>query len=314
MKNKIIAVVTVIFFSIAAYLFYDRISAIDFEDVKHGFSLIRPSVVIGSILLVILNFLMLTSFDYFAFRTFGPRFMTYPKTIVSAFICYALTLNIGAFVGGLGFRYRIYSRWHVPTKTVPYIIASSIISNWSGYILLLSSVLLFKPMGVEAMAFIPDWVMTLLGIVGVLITGGYLYLCFKRYRGKFGKLDFQFPTLTAAIIQLVLSMLQWMILGLIIYLYLHELGTSINYGESVITILMSAIAGIITHIPAGMGVTENLFLHVGSPSEASRILVALICYRTVYYLLPLVISIPSYFLLELYQRKEQLGGHYAKQS
>lgn len=312
MKNIFLTVLTVFFFILVAYLFFDRISAIDIDDLKKGFSFIGPTVVLTSLLLVGMNYLVLSSFDYFAFKNFGPSFMSYPKVLISAFVCYAFTINIGAFVGGLGFRYRIYPRWHVSIKKIPYIILSSIIANWSGYILLLSGMFLIRPPGTEIISFLPVWTMSLLGCIGILIIAAHLYLSFKRARLKFGKLDFQFPRLSHALIQLLLSTCQWGFLGLIIFLFMNELGVGMNYSEVMLTVLLASIAGVITHIPAGMGVIETLFLRIGPESQSSKILVALICYRTVYYLLPLLIAVPTYFLLELRQRKHHPGGHYVK--
>lgn len=312
MKNKFLAVLTVIFFIVVAYLFYDRISSINFEDVKKGFSFIGSTVVLTSLILVTINYLILTSYDYFAFKNYGPSFMNYPKVLVSAFVSYAFTLNIGSFIGGLGFRYRIYPRWHVPIKKIPYIIISAIISNWSGYVLLLSGMFLFRPPSAERIFFLPGWAMSLIGCMGILLIMVHLYLSFKRTRIKFGKLDFEFPRLSFTLIQLILSTIQWGILGLIIYLFMNELGIGMNYSEVMLTVLLASIAGVITHIPANMGVTETLFLRLGPESESSNILVALICYRTVYYLLPLLIAVPTYFLLELRQRKHHPGGHYVK--
>ena len=317
MKKTVLTLITIIFFILVGYLFYQRISVIDFNEVKNGFAHIKASVVILAVGLVMMNYLILSSFDYFAFRHFGPHFMRYPRVIYSAFICYAFNLNIGSLVGGLGFRYRIYSRWGVSSKKVPNIIISSISANWSGYVLLLGLLFLIRPSGMEDLAFIPEWVMILIGIVAFAIIGTYLYLCHIGFQANIRKLDYQFPKLSMAIFQLGLSTLQWIGLSSVIYLFLHELGTSMQFGEVLITILMASIAGVITHIPAGVGVIETLFLRMGEESEASKILVALICFRTVYYLLPLIIAIPSYFFLEVYQKSlvkagTHPGGHYAK--
>lgn len=317
MKKTILTTITILFFILVGYLFYQRISTIDFQEVKDGFSHIRYSVVFLAVALVMSNYLILSSFDYFAFKHFGPHFMHFPRVIFSAFICYAFNLNLGALVGGLGFRYRIYSRWGVSTKKVPNIILSSISANWSGYVLLLGLIFLIRPEGLKVLSFMPEWSMITFGIIALAVISTYLYLCLIGYHGRVKKLDYQFPKFSMALLQLGLSSLQWIGLSLILFLFLHELGTSMQFEEVMLTLLMASIAGVITHIPAGVGVIETLFLRMGEESEASKILVALICFRTVYYLLPLIIAIPSYFILEIYQKSRlkagtHPGGYYVK--
>lgn len=319
MKKTILATITILFFILVGYLFYQRISVIDFNEVKNGFAHINSPVILLAIGLVMMNYLILSSYDYFAFKQFGPHFMHFFRVIYSAFICYAFNLNLGALVGGLGFRYRIYSRWGVSTKKVPYIVLSSIAANWSGYVLLMALIFLIRPEGMKVLAYLPEWLMIVIGLIALTLIGTYLYLCHIGFEANIRKLDYQFPKLSTALLQLGLSSLQWIGLSLVLYLFLHALGTSMEFEEVMLTLLMASIAGVITHIPAGVGVIETLFLRIGEESEASKILVALICFRTVYYLIPLLIAIPSYFVLEFYQKSllkagTHPGGHYVKSS
>lgn len=69
-------------------------------------------------------------------------------------------------------------------------------------------------------------------------------------------------------------------------------------------LLISSIAGVITHIPAGLGVLETIFITLlqGEYSKGA-LLAALIGYRALYFLLPLAISCVIYLVLEQRTRK-----------
>lgn len=67
--------------------------------------------------------------------------------------------------------------------------------------------------------------------------------------------------------------------------------------------MIASVAGVLTHVPAGLGVLEAVFLRMNFEISSSLILVALLSYRFVYYLLPLFIAIPSYLSLEYFQKK-----------
>jgi uncharacterized membrane protein YbhN (UPF0104 family) len=63
--------------------------------------------------------------------------------------------------------------------------------------------------------------------------------------------------------------------------------------------MTSAIAGIWSHVPAGIGVTEVVFLAMlGGRAPESDILAALVVFRAAYYLLPFAFAVLAYIYLE----------------
>ncbi len=63
---------------------------------------------------------------------------------------------------------------------------------------------------------------------------------------------------------------------------------------------MSSIAGVIIHIPAGIGVLEAVFIAMLSGEDISKgaIIAALLARRALYYFLPLLLATVAYLLLE----------------
>jgi uncharacterized membrane protein YbhN (UPF0104 family) len=60
------------------------------------------------------------------------------------------------------------------------------------------------------------------------------------------------------------------------------------------------VAGVITHVPAGLGVLEAVFVALlAHQLPQSRLLAALLAYRAIYYLLPLAIATVAYALTEV---------------
>jgi glycosyltransferase 2 family protein len=82
------------------------------------------------------------------------------------------------------------------------------------------------------------------------------------------------------------------------------LGPAIAYPTVLGALLLSAVAGVIAHIPAGLGVLEAVFvaLLAGRMDETS-VLAALIGYRAVYFLLPLLAATLVFLLLEIRARR-----------
>ena len=65
------------------------------------------------------------------------------------------------------------------------------------------------------------------------------------------------------------------------------------------TLLLSAVASAMVHIPAGIGVLEAVFVAVlGGLAPEPQLLAALLAYRAVYYLFPLLLALAFYAAFE----------------
>ena len=65
------------------------------------------------------------------------------------------------------------------------------------------------------------------------------------------------------------------------------------------TLLLAAIAGVVTHIPGNLGVLEAVFLALLSQRMPQHELLAgVVAYRVIYYLIPLAIAAAAYVVME----------------
>src|SRR5690606_19778241 len=97
-------------------------------------------------------------------------------------------------------------------------------------------------------------------------------------------------------LQVLVSSLNWALIGFVCYLLLQR---EIPYGTVLMVLLVAAIAGVLTHVPGGLGVIEAVFLALlGHRLPAQELLAGLLAYRGVYYLTPLVIALVTYFVVE----------------
>src|SRR3546814_11956696 len=73
-------------------------------------------------------------FDWFAriYTTQVPKLRQFEIALVS----YAFNLNLGALIGSVGFRYRLYSRSGVDAQNIARIVAPTMVTNWTGSLLL----------------------------------------------------------------------------------------------------------------------------------------------------------------------------------
>jgi uncharacterized membrane protein YbhN (UPF0104 family) len=148
-----------------------------------------------------------------------------------------------------------------------------------------------------------------LGILLLLAAPAYVALCALLPRRSLTIRGYRLhlPSAGFATTQIMLSTANWMLMAGLIHLLL---GQQVTYGEVLGTLLLAAIAGVVAHIPAGLGVLEAVFLVMLSQRVASHELIAaLLVYRAAYYLVPLLLALPLYGMLELSaSRRERAGG------
>lgn len=235
------------------------------------------------------------------------------QVVTVTMISYAFNLNLGSLVGGVAFRYRLYSRLGLDSNAITRVVATSMATNWLGYMLVAGVIFWFRPLALPPGWKIDASQLHLLGIplVGVVLL--YLVLCAVRggktlsIRGH----ELSLPSLPFGLLQLVLSCANWMLMGVVIFLLLEQ---KIAYVDVLSVLLIAAIAGVITHVPAGLGVIEAVFVALLSHRlPSSELLAGLLLYRTFYYFIPLGLATIAYLVMEAGLQKEPeaqaSGGH-----
>ncbi len=225
------------------------------------------------------------------------------QIIPVTFVCYAFNLNLSAWVGGIALRYRLYSRLGLRASQITRVFTMSVLTNWLGYIWLAG--LIF------AMGWItpPDsWeightALRVLGVGLLVASMVYLWACgfSKRRQWNLRGHEIYLPSLRLAIAQMLLGAANWSLMALVVYFMLSQ---KAPYPEVLGILMISSIAGVVAHIPAGLGVIEAVFVAMlaGELSKGA-IVGGLIGYRVVYFLVPLFFATIVYVVLEARAKK-----------
>lgn len=274
-----------------------ELRGIDWPGVRAALDSYSVASIAGALAFGIPGYLACASFDLFGRRATGHR-LSRARTMLISYTGYSFSLNLGALVGGLAFRYRLYAPYGLPALTIGQIIGLSVLTNWSGYVLIAGAVLAYRPPVLP-----PGWAVDPLllrgtGVLLLLILAGYIALCAVKgnTRLRWKRSELRLPTLRVAALQILVSTVSWSSIGaMIAWLLPGETGWL-----AVMPVLMvSALAGVWSHVPGGLGVTEAVFLALlGHSVPGDWLLAALIAFRAIYYLVPLTLAVLAYFYLE----------------
>lgn len=290
------------FFGLVAWLLVHYARTIDWSEVLEAVGDIPGPALLAAALLAACSFTLYSTYDLLGRHMTGHR-LHGGTVMVVTFISYAFNLNLGALVGGIAFRYRLYSRLGLDNSTITRVLGFSMLTNWLGYLVVAGCVFLFG-----SMALPPDWNigsegLRLLGGALLLLACAYLVLCAvaREHIWNLRGHELQTPALRMALLQLLLSSINWSLIGGVIWCLLQQ---QLPYAQVLAVLLVAAVAGVITHVPAGLGVLEAVFVALLSHQlSQGRLLGALLAYRAIYYLLPLAVAALAYLVAEVHARQ-----------
>ncbi|MBA6098564.1 MULTISPECIES: lysylphosphatidylglycerol synthase domain-containing protein [Pseudomonas] len=290
-------VLTVAFLILIPVLLYQLARNLDWNEVRQSLLAYKPGTLVVGLAIAVCSYLTFASYDLLA-RAYTGHQLPARQVLPVAFVCYAFNLNFTTWVGGVALRYRLYGRLGLDTPTITRILTLGLLTNWMGYMLLAGSVFALGLVELPGNWAVGTTGLRLIGVLLLAITAAYLLACglAKKRTWRWREHEVTLPTLRLALCQVALGASNWALMALLIYWLLPG---DAFYPAILGILLISCVAGVVAHIPAGLGVLEAVFLALLHGQMAQGTLVAaLLGYRTLYYLIPLVVAIVTYLVLE----------------
>ena len=285
------------FLALITLVVVNKARAMDWPEVLSALRAYDVSGVGVAFALGVPAYLACAGFDLIGRHVTGHRLPVLRTSLIS-FTGYFFSLNLGALVGGLAFRYRLYMPYGLSGMTISQIIGLSVMTNWSGYVVIAGAVIAYQPPELPPGWEVGSAVLRATGIVLLCLAAAYVALCVTNGGStlKVKDLEFQIPSIGVAAVQFILSVISWGSIGAVITWLLKG---EVSWFALMPVLMMSAIAGIWSHIPSGLGVTEVVFLSLlGHVVPESRLLAAILVFRITYYIVPFVLAALAYFYLE----------------
>jgi len=285
------------FFALIAWLLLAQARGIDWGRVLSALRDYPLSASWGALALAGASYGLYSCFDLLGRHYTGHRLST-PTVMGVTAISYAFNLNLGSWVGGIAFRYRLYSQLGLALGAITRVMSLSMLANWIGYLLLGGALFALRPLALPEGWKIDSGQLRLVGGLLLALALAYLAACALSRQRSFllrGH-TVELPSLRLAALQVGMGAGNWLLMSGIVFILLQH---RIDFFSVASVLLLAAIAGVITHIPGNLGVLEAVFVALLSPRMPQHELLAgLVAYRLVYYLLPLLLASIAYLALE----------------
>jgi phosphatidylglycerol lysyltransferase len=241
-----------------------------------------------AILLTAMGYVVMTFYDRIALLSIQRKLPWHEVTTIS-FISYAFgnALGMSLLVSG-SIRYRFYIQKGLSTSEVARVVLACTISFWLGLMALTGPTLLLTSLPADlplAPFRLP------LGIVlSVVPLAWLLASALTRKPLHVWRWRFRLPPLQVGVQQILIGSLDWLLAAAVLYVLMPET-TNVGAGYFLAIFLIAQLAGLISHVPGGLGVFESVMLTgfaiAGHQRQAAAILGAMAAFRIIYYLLPL---------------------------
>jgi phosphatidylglycerol lysyltransferase len=276
-------------FGFALWVLRGELTRFHYRDIVHALHALPASAVAVAAALTAVSFVTLTGYDALALRFVGQS-LPYRRTALASFIGYAFSNALGfPLLTGMPLRFRLYSGWGLSSFEIGQLVGFNAATLWLGFFALGGLVFLVEPFQLPALLHLPFATARPLGVVLLLLVAAYVTASVVA-RGPLRMRDFEvaLPRPRLALAQLALGALDWAVASAVLYALLPP-GGSLSWPAFLGVFLLAQIAGVVSHIPGGLGVFEAVTLLL-LPLPEGPLVASLVAYRAVYYLAPLLVA------------------------
>ncbi len=298
-------VIVSLIFALAVYLLYHKLKAYSAAQIRESISQIDDWRLWASVGFMIINYIILVGYDWLALLAIGKK-LPLTRTALVSFIGQAVSYNFGALLGGTTVRYRFYSAWGFTIEDIVRLVLMLAVTFWVGALGLCGAVFMVAPpvIPLELLDKMPIKDVRWLGLLLFSIAMTYLVACFFiRKPIKIFNKEFVFPPPRIAIAQALVASVDLIAAAACMYILLPE-DLNISFIQFLPSYLMAQVAVVLTHVPGGVGVFELVILHLTHTPREQVVIAAVLCFRIIYFILPLFAAAGLLAAYEIYHRKD----------
>jgi uncharacterized membrane protein YbhN (UPF0104 family) len=278
-------------FGAAVWVLWKQIQILEYDAVITQFEELSLSRVLLALGCTIGAYVTLSIYDSTAFQ-YIKRHMAFVRIVLVSIIAYAFSHNLGfGAVTGNSIRYRFYSQWKVPLLDIARVVVFGGTAYVLGIVTIAGILILLNAEALSLATRLPIHSAYLIGI-GATLTGS-IYLIWSLLRRptiKFKGVSLPPPALGIVFTQFAAAAVEWGFAAGALYFLLPVHG-GLDYLHFIGLFVIAYVAGMLSQVPGGLGVFEAVLLLL-LPEEITRetIVAAVITYRAIYFLLPLLVA------------------------
>jgi phosphatidylglycerol lysyltransferase len=301
-------------FSVVAWLLHRELEQIHVHDIIAHLEAIPSETLLIGLLLTGGSYLALSLYDFLALRYLHKK-VPVSRVVMASFIANAFGHNLGfaAFTGG-AFRLRLYASSRLTAIDVATVTGFTSITTGLGLAVLAGVSFLFYPEeAAAALRTHTEWLLVLGFALLGLVAAYFVWTCSRRARLEFRGWLLRPPGAVIGATQIIAGTFDLGMSCGVLWLMLPA-SSHVDFVAFAGAYAVAVTAGIISHVPGGLGVFETVVV-ISLPSiPADALLGSLLAYRAVFYLAPLGVATVMFAAEELGAQRARLAQARARAS
>jgi phosphatidylglycerol lysyltransferase len=290
----------------ALYLLHRQVAAYHPEDVREALTALSWQRIIAALGLTGASYALLMFYDALALRHMRKT-LPFRRVALASFTSYAFTHSFG--FGSLmhaTIRYRLYAPLGLRTVDIAEITAFVNVTFMIGLAIMFPVIALLHASALAGIG-LPLETSIAFGAGGLALAIAYAALGWWMQRLELFGFVLKLPGPITTFAQIGLSLADLALAGAIFFMCLPDPAAA-SYLHVLAVFVVALTAGIISHVPGGLGVFETIIL-VGLSNEVpgDQILAALLVFRVIYFLVPLVTACALFGGLEVIQNRRRIA-------
>jgi phosphatidylglycerol lysyltransferase len=236
------------------------------------------------------SYAVLAGYDWSALSYIGRRIPF--RTVALATFCGCAIANAIGFnaISGASVRYRVYVSAGLNSFDVARVTLFGMIAFGIGTSVVAAAALVVHPELFAGFFRIPQSSVKNTGVLGLVAFAAFVTLSFgRRSPVRIGPWQFRVPSGRLTLTQFVISVADIILASTCLYVLIPE--PAVPFLGFVAVYAVGIVAGMVSHVPGGLGVFESVILLAFRYSIPPESLAAgLLVYRAIYYLAPLMLA------------------------
>lgn len=253
------------------------------------------------------SYMAIALYDVVAVDTIAKGRIPHWLAAIAGATGYAISNALGfSLLTGGALRYRIYAAEGISLVDIGRIVGTSWFAIWFAFIIMIGAALLIDPADIPWLSTIDPRIDL---VAGVALLGGVGWLIYWLSEGdrslEIGRFTVRLPTSRGALIQIFAGLVDVTAAAATLYVLMPD-GVVHSFAVFALVYVLAVILGAASHAPGGLGAFEATIvagLGLGGNPQA---LAALVIYRLIYTVAPLLAATAGMLIWEAIRRRQQL--------
>jgi uncharacterized membrane protein YbhN (UPF0104 family) len=297
--HRISPLLVVLVFSGAVWLLYRQVRHYSLGEIRTAILKIPRGRIVLSCVLTVLNYVILMGYDMLAVKSVAHP-LPFRRVALASFTGFATSYSFGALLGGGSVRFRLYSAWGLSPGEIVQLVVILGVTFWFGVFALAGVIFIVHPFEIGTDWHLPFTTTFPLGFPLIAMAAGYLAvtIAWKKPVHLWGK-DVKLPSFRMSAAQLAVAAGDLVVAAACFYV-LFPAG-AVSYLDFLGVYLLAIVVVVLSHVPGGVAVFDVIILKMSPVAHKQAVLAAIVLFRVIYYLLPLLgaAALLTYFELRL---------------